>query len=191
MIHLFKRMMILICLGIPFLVWAEEDSLQYFMRKVNNKTFQLNPKERSELFQQIENLLGRMVEVHQKLVHGIQSGEIELRYQEGRFWLSQLEKDQEWMKRAQEQLAWLKNHSTHLVSAMELYRSLKNLSFHFNAYNNQPLFSASIGDLGPEIELWADPIFYQLFLLPLARSKEKGVESFPKTGKPAPKQKSP
>lgn len=186
-----KRITLIISLTISILVWAEEDPIQYFMKKVTTRAVQLNPREKSELLSQLETLLGRVEEVHQRLVYGIQSGGIELRYQEGKYWLSRLEKDQEWMKIAHEQLKTLKNHSTHLLAAIELYRSLKNLSSSFNTYNNYPFFSSSVGDLAPEIELWADPIFYHLYLLPLARSKEKGIEIPPKSGKSSPKTKGP
>lgn len=188
---LLKRVTLLIGLAIPILVWAEEYPLQYFMKKVNSKTFQLQPKEKSELLYQLEHLLERIEGVHQRLVDGIQSGEFEFRYQEGKFWFSQFERDREWIRIAREQLTQLKSHSIPLVAALEFYRSLKNLSSNFNAYNNQPFFSASVGDLAPEIELWIDPIFYQLYLLPLARSREKGAEISPKGGKPTQKRKGP
>ncbi len=187
----FKRIIFIFPIAISVLVWAEEEPLQFFMKKVNTRAFQLQSKEKSELLFQIENLLKRIEEVHQRLVDGIQGGEFELRYQEGKFWISQLERDREWMKVAREQLVQLKNRSNHLVAALELYRALKNLSTNFNAYNNQVFFSASIGDLAPEIALWTDPVFYQLFLLPLARSKEKGIEVSPKSGKSSPKTKGP
>lgn len=187
----FKRIIFIFPIAISVLVWAEEEPLQFFMKKVNTRAFQLQSKEKSELLFQIENLLKRIEEVHQRLVDGIQGGEFELRYQEGKFWISQLERDREWMKVAREQLVQLKDRSNHLVAALELYRALKNLSTNFNAYNNQVFFSASIGDLAPEIALWTDPVFYQLFLLPLARSKEKGIEVSPKSGKSSPKTKGP
>ncbi len=186
-----KRITLVISIAISVLVRAEEESLQYFMKKVNAKAFQLQSKEKSELLHQIENLLNRIEEVHQGLVDGIQRGDFEFRYQEGKFWLSQFERDREWIKVARAQLAQLKSRSNLSVAALELYRSLKNLSSNFNAYNNQVLFSGSIGDLAPEIELWADPVFYHLFLVPLVRSKEKGVEISPKSETPIPKQKSP
>lgn len=187
----FKRIIFIFPIAISVWVWAEEEPLQFFMKKVNTRAFQLQSKEKSELLFQIENLLKRIEEVHQRLVDGIQGGEFELRYQEGKFWISQLERDREWMKVAREQLVQLKDRSNHLVAALELYRALKNLSINFNAYNNQVFFSASIGDLAPEIALWTDPVFYQLFLLPLARSKEKGIEVSPKSGKSSPKTKGP
>jgi hypothetical protein len=66
----------------------------------------------------------------------------------------------------------LREKPNHLVASIKLYKSLKDLSENFNAYNNMPSFSALVGDLAPEMELWADPVFYKLYLLPLARSKD-------------------
>jgi hypothetical protein len=54
-----------------------------------------------------------------------------------------------------------------------------------------PLFSALVGDLAPEMELWADPIFYKLYLLPLARLKDVEVKSPQRDKKPASKEKKP
>jgi len=65
------------------------------------------------------------------------------------------------------------------------------LAENFNAYNNVPSFSAWVGDLAPEMELWTDPVFYQLYLLPLARAKDKEAESKPPQPQPAPKEKKP
>ena len=66
----------------------------------------------------------------------------------------------------------------------------KDISENFNAYNNLPPFSALVGDLAPEMELWADPVFCKLYLL-LAHSKD--VEKVPpqKEQKPVPKGKKP
>jgi hypothetical protein len=68
---------------------------------------------------------------------------------------------------------------------------LKNLSSNFNAYNNLPSFSALVGDVAPEMELWADPVFYKLYLIPLARSKDVEMKVPQKEKKPAPKEKRP
>jgi hypothetical protein len=54
-----------------------------------------------------------------------------------------------------------------------------------------PSFSASVGDLAPELELWADPVFYQLYLLPLARLKDVEKGPPPKEKKPTPAVKKP
>ena len=65
----------------------------------------------------------------------------------------------------------LKEKTTHLVAAIRLYKSLKDLSVHFNAYNDVPYFSAHVGDVAPELELWTDPVLYKLYLLPLAQAR--------------------
>jgi hypothetical protein len=66
---------------------------------------------------------------------------------------------------------------------------LKDLSSNFNAYNNMPSFSALVGDLAPEMELWADPVFYKLYVVPLARSKDVEMKAPLKEKKPGPKEK--
>jgi hypothetical protein len=54
-----------------------------------------------------------------------------------------------------------------------------------------PPFSALVGDLAPEIELWADPVFYKLYLLPLARLKDVETKTIQKETKPTQKEKKP
>jgi hypothetical protein len=66
---------------------------------------------------------------------------------------------------------------------------LEDLSENFNAYNNLPSFSALVGDLAPEMELWADPVFYKLYLLPLARSKDGETKVPQREKKPTSKEK--
>jgi hypothetical protein len=52
------------------------------------------------------------------------------------------------------------------------------------------LLSAYVGDLAPEIGLWADPVFYKLYLVSLAASKDKEVnKSLPKKEKKPPPKK--
>jgi hypothetical protein len=48
-----------------------------------------------------------------------------------------------------------------------------------------------VGDFAPEMELWADPVFYKLYLLPLARSKDVEKELPQKEKKPVTKGKKP
>jgi hypothetical protein len=102
-----------------------------------------------------------------------------------------LEEDQGSIETGIQQIKSLREKPTRLVASVKLYKSLKDLSENFNAYNNLPSFSALVGDLAPEIELWADPVFYKLYLLPLAHSKD--VEKVPpqKEQKPVPKEKKP
>ena len=52
-------------------------------------------------------------------------------------------------------------------------------------------FSAFVGDLAPEIELWTDPVFYKLYLLPLAHSKDMEKEPPQREKKPIPKGRKP
>ncbi len=170
---------------------AEEYSLSYFMKKISSKEVRLSKKERAELLNQLSEIVERAREVCSQLIQTIQTGETELRYQEGKFWLSKLEEDQKSLEIGSQQLKLLKERPSHLSASIKLFKSLKDLSSHLNAYNNVPSFSGLVGDLAPEVELWTDPIFYQLFLLPLAHSKEKGIEISPKPGKPSPKTKSP
>ena len=49
--------------------------------------------------------------------------------------------------------------------------------------------SAYVGDLAPEVELWADPVFYKLYLLLLAASRDRDMdkELSKMEKKPAPK----
>lgn len=170
---------------------AEDYPLQYYLKKVSSKSITMSSKEKTELLNQIHQLVEQIREVHQKLVYGIQSGDFELSYQEGRFWLSRLEQDQKMTEIAVQRVKLLRESPGHLVAALELYHSLKNLSINFNTYNNQLLFSASIGDLAPDIELWVDPVFYQLYLLPLAQSKGEGGKTGSAEKKPVPKVKKP
>ena len=90
--------------------------------------------------------------------------------------MSKLEEDKSTIGIAIQQIKLLKEKPTHLIASIQLYKSLKDLSANFNAYNNLTSFSAIVGDLAPEMELWVDPIFYKLYLLPLAQYMEKGIK---------------
>jgi len=149
---------------------AEEYPLQYFLEKSFMKTYDLSKNERIELLNRIEKVLEQAKEIQLRLSRAIQAGETDIKYQEGRFWMERLEEDQRSIDSGARQLKILREKPTHLVAAIELYKSLKDLAFHFNAYNNVPSFSASIGDVAPELELWGDPVFYRLYVLPLASS---------------------
>jgi len=173
------------------LTFAEDYPLQYFLKKVSSKADTLSKKERVELLDRIKQLLEQVQEVHRKLIQSVQTGEMEIRYQEGKFWVSKLEEDRTSMDVASQQMKSLLERPTRLVPAIKLYKSLRNLSSNFNAYNNLPLFSASVGDLAPELELWTDPVFYQLYLLPLAQSKDSGARTSPGEKKPVSKVKKP
>ena len=171
--------------------YAEDYDLQYFLAKDSSKTIELSKKEKTELLDRIDGVIGQAQQIRMKLVEGIQTGEMDIRYQDGKFWISKLENDQESIETGIQQIKLLRGKPTHLVAAINLFKSLKDLSSNFNTYNNMPTFSAFVGDLAPEIELWADPVFYKLYLLPLAHSKNIEKEPPPKEKKPLPKAKKP
>ncbi len=163
---------------ILFLSWAslasgEGHTLQFFLAKVSAKEYELSQTERVELLNRMEEMLGKAQQVHKNLVQAIQGGEITMEYQEGRFWMGRLEEDRASLGTGVEELKSLKEKPDQLLSSIKLYRSLRNLSHNFNAYNNVGPLCPYVGDLAPEIELWADPVFYELHLLPLALSKER------------------
>jgi len=162
----------ILLLGVSSVAGAEDYHLQYFLSKASSKTVELSKKEKADLFNQLEGLMKQAQRIRTKLVQAIQTGETDVRYQEGKFWVSKLEEDQESIEAGVQQIKLLKEKPGHLVPSIRLYKSLKDLSENFNAYNNLSSFSALVGDLAPEMELWADPIFYKLYLLPLARSKD-------------------
>jgi len=177
--------------GLASLGRAEDYTLQYFLSKASSKTIELSKKEKTELFNQLDEVMKQAQGIRTKLIQALQIGEADVRYQEGKFWISKLEEDGESIEMGIQQIKLLIEKPAHLVASIKLYKSLKDLSSNFNAYNNLPSFSASVGDLAPEMELWADPVFYKLCLLPLARLKD--VEKVPpqKEQKSVPKGKKP
>jgi hypothetical protein len=176
-------------LGLASFGKAEDYSLQYFLSKASSKTSELSKKEKMELFRQLDEVVKQAQKIRTKLIQAIQIGESDVRYQEGKFWLSKLEEDQESIEAGVQQIKLLKEKPTHLMASIKLYKSLRDLSSNFNAYNNMPSFSAWVGDLAPEMELWADPVFYKLHLLPLARSKDAETRALQAEKKPTPKEK--
>jgi len=170
---------------------AEDYDLQYFLSKASPKTIELTTKEKTEMLNQLDGVMQQAQRIRTNLVQAIQTGETDVRYQEGEFWMSKLEKDQESIETGIEQIKLLREKPTHLVASIKLYKSLKDLSSNLNAYNNMPPFSALVGDLAPEIELWADPVFYKLYLLPLAHLKDVEMKVAPKGKKPQSKEKKP
>jgi len=179
---------------ILFLSWAsvgfaEDYTLQYFLSKASTKEYEPSKKEKAELLNRVNEMLEKTQQVHKNLVQAIQAGEITMEYQEGRFWMAKFEEDRGSIETGLQQLELLKEKPNHLAGSIELYKSLRDLSVNFNAYNNMPLLSAYVGDLAPEIELWNDPVFYKLYLLPLAASRDRdmGKELSKKEKKPAPK----
>jgi hypothetical protein len=182
---------VILFFGLASFGYPQGHHLQYFLSKASSKTIELSKKEKIELFNQLEGIMKQAQEIGTKLVQAIQTGETEVRYQEGKFWISKLEADQESIQTGIQQIKLLREKPDHLVASIRLYKSLKDLSDNFNAYNNMSSFSALVGDLAPEMELWADPVFYKLYLLPLAHLKDVGVKSPQKEKKPAPKEKRP
>ncbi len=166
----------MIGLSLLCLVWtsagfSEEYSLQYFLEKSSSRTYELSKKEKGELLSQIERVLEQAKQIQLRLSRALQGGETDIKYQDGKFWMSQLDEDQGSIDAGAQQLKILREKGANLVAAIKLYKSLKDLSFHFNAYNNTPSFSAFVGDVAPEPELWGDPVFYRLYLLPLAQAR--------------------
>jgi hypothetical protein len=166
--------------------FAEDYTLQDFLSRASSKTIEPSKKEKIELLNQLDGVMKRAQGIRAKLIQAVQSGEADVRYQEGKFWISKLEEDQGSIETGIQQIKLLREKPTSLVASVKLYKSLKDLSENFNAYNNLPSFSALVGDLAPEIELWADPVFYKLYLLPLAHLKDTEKIAPQKEQKPAP-----
>jgi hypothetical protein len=182
---------IILFFGLACISFAEDYNLHYFLSKSSSKTLELSKKEKSELFDQLDGVMKKAQGIRTKLIQALQTGETDVQYQEGKFWIAKLEEDQGLIETGIQQIKLLKEKPTHLVASIRLYKSLKDLSENFNAYNNLPSFSALVGDLAPEMELWVDPVFYKLYLLPLARLKDVEKVSPQKEQKPAPKRKKP
>jgi len=180
---------LILFLGLASVGKAEDYTLQYFLSKASSKAIELSKKEKTALFSQLDGMMKQAQEIRAKLIQAIQTGETDVRYQEGKFWMSKLEEDQESIETGVQQIKLLRERPSHLVASIKLYKSLKDVSENFNAYNNMPSFSALVGDSAPEMELWADPVFLKLHLLPLARSKEIETKPIQKEKKPAPKGK--
>jgi len=180
---------IILFLGLASLGHTEDFSLQYFLAKASTKEYEPSKKEKAELLDRMNEMLEKTQQVHKNLVQAIQGGEITMEYQEGRFWMAKLEEDRGSIETGIQQLKLLKEKPNHLAGSIKLYKSLRDLSVNFNAYNNMPLLSAYVGDLAPEMELWADPVFYKLYLLLLAASRDRDMdkELSKMEKKPAPK----
>jgi hypothetical protein len=177
-------------LGIASLSQAEDYSLQYFMTKFLPKGGELSKKEKAELLNRMEQAMDKAQEVQGKLSQAIQTGDMEANYQEGKFWMSKLEEDRGSIDTGTQDLKALKEKPAYLTGAIRLYKTLRDLSIHLNSYNNMPSFSAWVGDLAPEMELWTD-VFYKLYLLPLARLKDTETQYGPMEKKPVPKGRKP
>jgi len=182
---------LILFLGMASLGRAEDYTLQYFLSKASSKSIELSKKEKTELFNQLNEVIKQAQGIRAILMQGVQTGETDVRYQEGRFWVSKLEEDGESIEMIIQQVKLLREKPTDLVASIKLFKSLKDLASNFNAYNNLASFSGSVGDVAPEMELWADPVFYKLCLLPLARSKDAERVTPQKEQKPVQKGKKP
>ncbi len=183
--------LVVLFFGLVSFCFAGDFPLQYFLTKVSSQKVALSKNEREELLNRIDEVFQQAQQIHSRLTQTIQAGEMEIRYQEGKFWMSKLEEDQGSIENGIQQMKLLRKRPTHLVASIKLYKSLKDLSSHFNAYNNMSSFSALVGDLAPEMELWADPIFYRLYLLSLAELKDAEKAPSQQEKKPVPKGKKP
>ena len=176
-------------LSFALLCEAQEYRLQYFLTRSPLKTNGLSTQEKREILSGIEETLERIQRSHLRLTSAVLSGEMELRYQEGKLWMSKAEEDLKSVETGLQQLKLLNEKPGDLVSALVLYKSLKDLALNLNAFNNEPSFAAFVGDQAPELMLWTDPVFYQFYLFPLAQSRnvEKKVdEKSPKQEKKPP-----
>jgi len=171
--------------------FAEDYTLQYFLSRTSPKTMELSRKEKTELLNQLDEVIRQGQGIRTKLIQALQIGEVDVRYQEGKFWMAKLEEDQGSIESGFQQIKLLREKPTDLVASIKLYKSLKGLSSNFNAYNNLPSLSAFVGDFAPEVELWADPVFYELCLLPLARLKDRETRTPHGDKKPVSKDKKP
>lgn len=171
--------------------FTEEFPLQYFLAKIQSGEGELSKQEKAELLNRLEGVMEQAKRINGNLIQAVQSGEVKVEYQEGMLWMSKFGDDRGSIDTAIRQLKLLKEKPAHLTGAVRLYKSLRDLSSNFNAYNNTPLLSAIVGDLGPEIELWADPVFYKLYLMPLAHSRDIETKSPLKEKAPIPAGKKP
>ena len=168
---------------------ADELTLQYFLTKAFSKEEDLSKIEKTELLNRIEEVMGQARQINQRLIQEMFSGNTTLPFQEGQFWMSKFKEDEASIGTGFQQLKLMKERPLLFAPPVLLYKSLRDLASNFNAYNNTSHFSSFVGDIGPELELWADPVFLRLFLLPFLNSKDKETEvkSSPKEKKPNPK----
>jgi hypothetical protein len=169
--------------------FTEDYSLQYFLAKTSSKQVEISKQEKMALLNRVGETVEQANQGNAAMLKAIQSGDIEILYHDGSYWMSKLEEDKGSIRSGMEQIKSLKEKPTNLIASVILFKNLKDLASNLSSYNNMPSFSAYVGDLAPELELWTDPVFYQLYLLPLA--KLKNVEpkmAEPKTA-PSPEKK--
>ena len=182
-------MSVAIFAGFSSVSLAEELTLQYFLARSSSQVGDLSKTEKTELLNRIEEVMGQARQTHQQLIQVMLSGDVTLPFQEGQFWMSKFKQDETSIEAGFQQLKLMKDKPSLLAPPILLYKVLRDLASNFNAYNNMSSFSSFVGDVGPELELWADPVFIRLFLLPLLNSKDKEAEAKapPKEKKPSPK----
>ena len=182
-------MAIVLILSWVSLGFAQDYTLQYYLNKASAKEYEASKKEKTELLNRMDEILEKTQQVHKNLVQAILGGEVTMDYQEGKFWMGKLVEDRGTIETGMQQLKLLKEKPNHLAGSIKLYKSMRDLSVSFSAYNNTPLLSAYVGDLAPEIELWTDQVFYKLYLLSLAASRDRDMDKeLSRTEKtPAPK----
>ena len=170
-------MLAVILIGFSSVSLAEELTLPSFLTRVSSNEGDISKTEKAELLSRIEEVIGRARQTHQQLIQVMLSGDITLPVQEGQFWMSKFKEDEASIETGSQQLKLMKDRASLLAPPFLLYKSLRDLASNFNAYNNMSSFSSFVGDVGPELELWADPVFLRLFLLPLLNSKDKEAEA--------------
>jgi hypothetical protein len=170
-------MLAVILIGFSSVSLAEELTLPSFLTRVSSNEGDISKTEKTELLSRIEEVIGRARQTHQQLIQVMLSGDITLPFQEGQFWMSKFKEDEASIETGFQQLKLMKDRASLLAPPFLLYKSLRDLASNFNAYNNMSSFSSFVGDVGPELELWADPVFLRLFLLPLLNSKDKEAEA--------------
>lgn len=170
-------MLVVLLVSFPSVSVAEELTLQYFLAKASSEEKDLSKTEKAELLNRIEEVMGHARQTHQQLIQMMLSGDVTLPFQEGQFWMSKFKEDETSIETGFQQLKLMKDKPSLLAPPILLYKVLRDLASNFNAYNNMSSFSSFVGDIGPELELWADPVFIRLFLLPLLNSRDKAAEA--------------
>ncbi len=185
---LFGILIILSLLWIPP-SFAQDYSLQYFLAKTSSKQVEISKQEKTALLNRVGEAVEQANQGNAAMMKAIQSGDIEILYHDGKFWMSKLEEDKGSISSGMEQIKSLKEKPTNLIASVILFKNLKDLASNLSSYNNMPSFSAYVGDLAPELELWTDPVFYQLYLLPLAKLKNVEPKMAEPKSAPSPEKK--
>ena len=124
---------IILCFGLATVGFAEEYHLQYFLGKTSSKANELSKKEKTELLNQIDGVIGKARQIQVKLTQAIQTGEMDIQYQEGKFWMSKLEEDRKSNEMWIQQVKLLREKPSNISGSIMLYKSMKDLSANFTA----------------------------------------------------------